>query len=382
MSIQMMTRALSADRQPAERRGDPRGRRPWESAQHLGVQVMVSAAIIVSTLTATRGELPAPLPPLMNTETQTAIDRGLEYLARTQSRDGAWRHGGQWGEYPVAMTSLAGLALLANGNTTTEGKYAPSVSRAANFLLASARPDGLIAHTEEAGRPMHGHGFAMLFLAQLYGMEGDTGKQKQIAEVLQRAIDLTARSQSSLGGWIYTPDARGDEGSVTITQLQGLRACRDAGIAVPKSVIDKAMKYLDASALPDGGIAYRADGRGGSRPPITAAAVACWYSAGLYDYPLARKALDYCKQRVGTGGSQGAGVFGHFFYAHLYMSQIMWMTGRETWEWYFPSMRDWLISKQIADGSWDGDGVGKVYGTAISLFILQIPYGYLPILQR
>jgi hypothetical protein len=45
-------------------------------------------------------------------------------------------------------------------------------------------------------------------------------------------------------------------------------------------------------------------------------------------------------------------------------------------------MRDWLLAAQSNDGSWEGDAVGKVYGTAIALVILQIPYGYLPILQR
>ena len=47
------------------------------------------------------------------------------------------------------------------------------------------------------------------------------------------AIVLISRSQSRDGGWLYTPDDAGDEGSVTITQVQALRACRDAGISVP-----------------------------------------------------------------------------------------------------------------------------------------------------
>jgi hypothetical protein len=347
---------------------------------HRGRTITLLLAVAIAA--SARAELPPRLPPMVTPEAQTAVDRGLEYLARTQSRDGAWRHGGSWGQYPVAMTALAGLALLNNGNTATEGKYAPNVNRAANFLIASARPDGLIAREEENGRSMHGHGYAMLFLGQLHGMEEDIDKQERIAAVLRRAVELTARSQSKLGGWIYTPDSSGDEGSVTITQLQGLRACRNAGITVPKEVIDKALRYLDASALADGGIAYRADRQGESRPPITAAAVACWYNAGLYDYPLAVKALEYCKRRVGNGEGRAAGVWGHYYYAHLYMAQIMWLSNKENWQWYYPTMRDWLVSQQASDGSWEGDGVGKVYGTAIATFILQIPNGYLPILQR
>lgn len=330
---------------------------------------------------AARADVPPALPAMVTPETQAAIDRGLEYLARTQSRDGAWRHQGPMGQFPVAMTALAGMALLANGNTTTQGRYAPQVSRATDFILASAGPTGLISRMEEESRSMYGHGFSLLFLGELHGMEDDPAKQERIARVLARAVALTSRSQSQLGGWMYTPDANSDEGSVTITQLQGLRAARNAGIAVPKKTIDQALGYLEKSALPDGGIAYRADRRGSSRPPITAAAVACWYNAGEYDNPLALKALAFVKSTIGRGTSR-AGAWGHYFYAHLYMAQIMWLSGPEDWEWYFPTMRDTLLATQLPDGSWEGDQVGKVYGTAIATMILQIPYGYLPILQR
>ena len=42
----------------------------------------------------------------------------------------------------------------------------------------------------------------------------------------------------------------------------------------------------------------------------------------------------------------------------------------------------WLLRQQKKDGSWEGDGVGTVYGTAIALLILQLPYSNAPILQR
>jgi len=288
------------------------------------------------------------------------------------------------GQYPVSMTSLAALALLANGNTATQGPYSPQVSRAADFVLKSANPEsGLIAQPVEESKSMYGHGFSMLFLGQLLGVEDDPDRQERIAVVLRKAVVLTGKAQSNLGGWYYTPNDNTDEGSVTITQIQGLRSCRNAGIAVPKTVIDRAMGYLEKSRLPDGGIAYRVGlTEGGSRPPITAAAVACWYNAGMYDHPSAVKALEYCKQKIPIGGSAGRYLWGHYFYAHLYMSQIMWLSGESNWNGYYPKMRDQLLSLQNEDGSWMGDGVGQTYGTAIALVILQIPYNYLPILQR
>ena len=320
-----------------------------------------------------------PLPKHVTQKAKQAIDAGLAYLTRTQARDGAWRNRGTYGRYPVAMSSLAGLALLMNGNTTTQGPYAPAVDRAARFLVASSTRNGLIARLDESeGRPMHGHGFAMLFLAELYGMTEDRDRQRQIHDALSGAIGLTGRSQSHLGGWYYTPDTDQDEGSVTITQVQGLRACRNAGLAVPKEVIDRAMDYLRLSARSDGGIAYRARMRGESRPPITAAAVCCWFNAGDYENPLARRALEFARQNISVRHSRG----GHYFYAHLYLAQALYLSGAEAWGGYFPEMRDHLIRLQNDDGSWRGDYVGNVYGTAIALIILQLPYNQLPIMQR
>jgi hypothetical protein len=227
---------------------------------------------------------------------------------------------------------------------------------------------------------MYGHGFSMLFLSEVMGNEQDPQSLEQIRSVLQRGIDLTAKAQSGLGGWLYTPDMNGDEGSVTVTQVQALRAARNAGVAVPKAVIDRAMKYLENSVQPDGGIAYRV-GMAGSRPPITAAAVACWFNAGLYDSPLARNALKFCKHNIAVGQAT-AGVWGHWFYAHLYLAQVMYLAGDDEWKNYYPRIRDHLIATQGDDGSWQGDSVGQVYGTAIALIILQLPYNNLPIMQR
>jgi hypothetical protein len=322
-------------------------------------------------------------PPEITPATRSAIERGTRFLTSTQNRDGSWRTSGSTGSYPVAMTSLAGLALLAGGNTPTEGPYARNVSSALTFVLKSARRDGLIAQLEEESHCMHGHGFAMLFLAQCYGMEEDPRRQAEVQLVLQRAIQLTARSQSVAGGWLYTPDAGGDEGSVTVTQVQALRACRNVGLAVPKRVVDNAMEYLERSGNSDGGIRYQVGDTGPSRPAITAAAVACYFNAGQYDNPRAKRALEFVKQHLSPGRERSSHYYGHYYYAHLYMAQVMYLAGEDHWREYYPAMRQVLIGKQNADdGSWDGDHVGRTYGTAVALIILQLPYKHLPIVQR
>jgi squalene cyclase len=310
-------------------------------------------------------------------ETSSAIQNGLDFLAREQNKDGSWRTGGGFGQYPVVMTALAGLALVGAGSTPERGPHAKHVRRAVNFTLAQQQPNGLFAAPSEEARSMYGHGFGMLFLSQVYGMEEDLERQRRIRVALERGIQLTARSQSNDGGWLYTPDAAGDEGSVTVTQVQALRGCRNAGILVPKETIDKAIRYIERSQMPDGGISYSVRSRG-SRPAITAAACAVLYNAGQYDSPMAEKAFkfawQYCKP---TGSSDG-----HYFYTQLYMSQACWQKGDEYWRKYYPDIQRFLLRTQQGNGSWQGDSVGLVYGTSIALLILQLPFNHLPILSR
>lgn len=329
------------------------------------------------------GQELSPRPPLITAETEDAIQRGIAFLIKNQNTDGTWCTGSPNGDYPCTMTALAGLALLAAGNTPHQGPHAAAVRRAVDAVMRYAGPTGLIASSEEHLRSMYPHGFAMLFLAQAYGMEFDPVQQEKIKRVLERAVELTAASQSALGGWFYIPANSNDEGSVTVTQIQALRAARNAGIKVPKQTITRACQYIEKSANPDGGIRYMASQAPGtpSRPPITAAAVATLYNAGQYENPVALKALEHLNNLLFGKGSEE--VFaGHYFYSMFYASQAMYLSGELNWNRHFPGWRDRLLKHQTPTGTWSGDAVGPVYCTSLALLILQLPYGYLPILQR
>ncbi|MFP4104913.1 MAG: prenyltransferase/squalene oxidase repeat-containing protein [Phycisphaerae bacterium] len=349
---------------------------------------------IVATSAPARAEAPSSvLPDMVTRESVKSTKKGLNYLVRTQRNDGSWFNAGSHGTYPCVMTSLAGMALLGSGSTPESGTYSRNVHKAMQYLLkvSEAHKDGLIADDSGgASRTMYGHGFSLLFLSQCYGTEINKKYEKRLKTALDKAVDLVERSQSKEGGWIYTPNGRSDEGSVTITQLQALRAARNVGIKVNKKTIDKAVQYIKKCQNADGGICYSLRSRGSSRPPISAAGIACFYSAGVYDKEtggrgeeakMVEKLVAYCKRTIKvSGGSRGA--WGHYYYAHYYFGQSMYMRGGKDWKDYFPKMRDHLIKLQQLDGSWDGDGVGPVYGTAVACTLLQLPYGYVPIYQR
>jgi hypothetical protein len=322
----------------------------------------------------------AVYPPGVTKEIQEAIGRGLEWLARNQANDGSWRNSGGYGSYPAAMTGLAGMAFIASGSSATRGRYWHEVRDSTEFLLKHADgATGVISVPAEEGRGMYGHGFATLYLASVFGMEEDARKQERLKRVLDKAVQLIAQAQSSAGGWIYTPDSGGDEGSVTVTQIQALRACRMAGIVVDKKTIDRAVDYIKKCQNSDGSIRYSLGSGGDGRPAITAAGVAVLYNAGMYDdQPFVDKAVQYCKRQIQVTVDNT----GHHFYTHLYWSQALWQRGGDDWAKYYLKKAEWLLKQQKKDGSWEGDGVGSVYGTAIALTLLQLPYAYAPIYQR
>jgi hypothetical protein len=342
-------------------------------------------------------------------EYQEAVNKGLKWLADNQHRDGHWE--GNGGQYPTTMTALAGVALLMDGSTMREGKYADNIKRAVNWFLERSQRNGLLGNPNnptEAQRYMYGHGFGMLFLASVYGEEEDAETRKKLEEVLTRAVRFTGNAQTNRGGWGYVSAADGqgfDEGSVTITQMQGLRAARNGGITVPPKIIDNAKKYLEDCTTEDGGVIYSlAQGgramRGGERPPLTAAAIACSFASGEYDSKLARKWIAFCRTRIPaiTQGNR----FGHDEYTHYYYSQAIYILGDDryaklfpkanksewlTWSGYKKATFDALLRLQDKEsGKWEGSGnwghIGPVYATSVFLTIMQLDKGVLPIYMR
>ena len=63
-------------------------------------------------------------------DVRSAIDKGLEWIKKSQHKDGSWSANGQ---NPVAMTSMAGMALLAEGSTINQGKYRDQIRLAADW---------------------------------------------------------------------------------------------------------------------------------------------------------------------------------------------------------------------------------------------------------
>jgi squalene cyclase len=310
---------------------------------------------------------------------ETAIRNGLDYLVRNQSSRGQWNTP----PYPTAIAALAATAMLCSGSTATQGPYAKAISRATDFLLSKSRDNGLIGEPVADIRYTYGHGFSMLFLSQVLGEEGFLERRKELVEALRKAVQFCGQAQTPSGGWGYVSARDGndyDEGSTTITQVQGLRGCRNAGIPVPSQIIEAAKKYIYTCQNPDGGISYSSKQMGTSRPAITAASLATLYNAGDYDSKHVPEMLAYAKQKLHDINNESE-TFGHWHYTYLYYSQVVYRQGDTEWLPFRDRLYNKIANEQKPDGSWDGQ-INPVYVTACNLIMLQLDRGYLPIFQR
>ncbi len=324
---------------------------------------------------------------MITPNTQRAIDGSLEWLSRQQHLDGSFGTGQYHGN--VAVSSLGGLALMAGGYQPGRGRYGEHVTRAVRYIVGSedrGRPGFLNNQRAAFHGPMYGHGFATLFLAEVYGMVNDPQLRTELRRVLGDAVRLIINSQNNEGGWRYQPVRADADLSVTICQIMALRAARNAGISVPREVATKCTNYVKrCQDQNSGGFRYQTFG-GGPGFARTAAGVVALYSAGEYEGKAVENGLKYLNQFRPGGGGGGGGFLGemdhHYYYGHYYAVQAMWIAGENYWRQWYPAIRDELLTSRRADGSWQRGLMCSNYCTAMALIILQVPNNYLPILQR
>ncbi|MDZ4784031.1 MAG: prenyltransferase/squalene oxidase repeat-containing protein [Planctomycetia bacterium] len=310
---------------------------------------------------------------LITPEAEASIARGLAFLAERQRDDGSLGSGGY--ARNTAVCGLAGLAFMSGGSTPLGGPYALQVNRCVDFLLANTSDDGFITVSGSASHgPMYGHGFATMFLAEVYGVT----MQPDLREKLSKAVSLIVRTQNKDGGWRYQPQPNEADISVTVCQIMALRAARNAGLHVPTETIDACINYVRRSQNGDGGFMYMIQG-GTSAFPRSAAGVVALYSAGVYEGPEIDRGLAYIMDNLPRGGA--ASRESHYFYGHYYAVQAMWHAGGDFWAKWFPAIRDELLIRQQESGAW-ADAICAEYGTSMATIILQLPNNFLPIFQR
>jgi len=324
-----------------------------------------------------------PIPP----QVQSAVDRGLEWLAAHQDpRTGAWLFGFE-GEGPVAAsTSLSAMAFMARGHVPGQGPYGENINHAIDCILNLQAPNGLLAHSV-FDRPMYEHGISTVMLCEAYGMLDDK-RQKRAAAAISKAVALILAAQAipkdpdDQGGWRYHPDARDSDTSVTGWQLMALRGAANIGAPLPQRAIRDGIAYIKRRAVDTdtGGFAYT--GQSGSDAALAGTGILALELLGKHREPESIRAADYLRRNPITEVGNG-----FYYYTVYYCAQAAWQLGGDYWTDINGPIRRSLLMKQQADGSWPVRGTnesmaGTAYGTSMAILALTVPYRYLPIYQR
>lgn len=316
---------------------------------------------------------------------QPTVESGLRFLRSSQGSTGA-----VGAKYAVAITSLAGLAVLGAGHQPTEGEHGEMLNKCLSFLKGAAKPSGLGLYFNDEGESrsrMHGHCYAVLFLCDLYGSLPT--RDEEISSLIKKAIPVIENAQSTEGGWFYEPDdILLDEASVTVCALQALRAAREVGFVVDSRRIDRAISYVKRCQSPrDHSFRYSLSrnvaGNDRTTYALTTAALSTLNAAGVYKSVELHQGLDYLRRELASASSPWhAAEKEHDYYGNLYAAQTLHQDGGELWKTWYPRVRDYLLRKQRSDGRWENGAYGDEYATAMAILILEVPLGYLPTFQR
>ncbi len=307
-------------------------------------------------------------------------DRGLQFLAKTQSENGDWAGGG--GENGPGTTGMAMMVFLACGEDPNFGPYSNHIRLAIRNMIR-----GQDASSGIMGPSMYHHGFATLALAEAYGVVDERGLwpegkgPRTIGQALELAVRaaVTSQKKNPLGAWRYSPDARDADTSVSGAVFVGLLAARNAGIEVPDESIDKAISFYAQMTSASGEVAY-AGGMGGMGESLARSSIATLvYSvARRKDLKQYKATLDYLRQRVDQAGS---GQAGWTEYARYYEAQALFQGDVAAWDKWNRMLVRQLKQAQQADGSFRGQ-LGTSVGTSLSLLALAVNFRFLPIYER
>jgi hypothetical protein len=314
-----------------------------------------------------------------STLTESAIDRGLKFLAETQEEDGRWdikRSGGQGG-HDVAATAFALLAYYGRGERhDRDCHYRETVARGLQWLLAQQdRVSGDLRGPRPQHNAMYDMGIATLALVEAYGVTKDPTLRPRVIA----AIEFCTASQHKEGGWRYKPGERGDL-SVTGWYLMALASAEMSGIPVHEETLTGAKKFLRAMSGGKHGGSYGytdSPGKGNSnRPGMDAAGFFCSQLIGAS--PNGARAYESARILAALGLKPGDLYYTYYGTLASYQYQgPLWRSWRER-------MQKDFVRSQAKDGSWrpgggHGGAMGKAVGTAITVLCLEAHYRYTPL---
>ncbi|MGE5192988.1 MAG: hypothetical protein ACM3U2_10835, partial [Deltaproteobacteria bacterium] len=188
-----------------------------------------------------------------------SIDKAKRSLLKAQQPDGSWKTGGGNDQYVVGVTSLAMLALLNTGMTTSD----PEIKRGLDWLRRQ--------------EPTMTYEISLMIQALAAAKDGqrDVGK---VASLVRDLEETQLRQGLNAGSWSYSKNLRalggGDRSNGQFAVL-GLREAQEMGVPASIDTWRRARDHWINSQNGDGGWSYSGAGNPrGSTASMTVAGIA------------------------------------------------------------------------------------------------------------
>ncbi|WP_460182736.1 prenyltransferase/squalene oxidase repeat-containing protein [Thermopirellula anaerolimosa] len=321
--------------------------------------------------------------------TEAAVNRGLEWLARQQLKDGSWSLQGPYSaggqeENHAAATAMALLAFQGAGNTHKQGRFRENVRRGWDWLLQQQDNEGNFFHSGGFNHRYYTQGQCTIALCEILGMT----REERFREPAIKAIDHLLRSQSEEGGWRYSPNADSDV-SVTGWIVMALQSARMAGLEVPSDNLRRVERFLDRVALENGAKYPYQKGRQATLAMTAEALLMRQYLGWPRTDDRMIKGLDWITQPVNLISFEDNKRDVYYWY---YAAQACHHMEGEHWKRWNGVMRQILPEQQVKSGpeagSWDprrptedawANEAGRLYVTCLSIYCLEVYYRHLPL---
>jgi hypothetical protein len=351
------------------------------------------------------GEATSQLGPL-GPQTELAIERGLQFLAKYQRPDGSW-HLEDFDEQvrmrsPTAATALALLSFQGAGYTHQQFKYQNVCKGAVSWLIKEQRSNGdLYVRTDNVSNAnawLYSHSMATLALCEAYGMTQD----EAVKGAAQRAIDFLVESQDPVGGgWRYSPRI-GSDTSVTGWVMMALKSAELSGLKVPQTTYTGLQKWIENSQAKEAPYLYRYNWLANTpstehgripTPVMTSVGLLIrLYTGWKRDNEQMQKGVSWLLERLPAEGTpQSPSRDTYYWY---YATQVIFHAGGESWKRWYGALYPMLIRTQVETGdylgSWDPGGTvpdawgafgGRLYVTTLNLLSLEVYYRHLPLYE-
>jgi len=336
---------------------------------------------------------------------ESAVEKGLAWLAAHQGADGGWRFNlklcptclGECKNSGVldtttAPTGLALLCFLGAGYTQHEGPYQEVVSKGLYYLTdrmvltefgGDLRDTSMLdklgegAPTFHRSGNMYSHGIATLALCEAYAMTHD----QTLAMPAQEAVNFIVYAQHKQGGWRYEPKEPGDT-TVSGWQVTALKSALLGKLKVPREVWYRASDFFD-SVQDDRGAAYGYQSPSKSRRSTTVVGL---FSRMILGWPRNHPPLVKGMNKIAKQQPRN-----NHMYFNYYASQALYHTGGKGWERWNSRMREYLVNSQATAGheagswyfdeNWSDQG-GRLYSTTLSILTLEVYYRFMPMYQE